>query len=241
MKIRIGFIVTGALFLLFLLFTMVVMKVDVQPIGPEQSTVGLATVNQYMFSKLGVNLIWYEITSWIGIAAILVALVFGVLGITQAVKRRSLFRVDSNIILLGVYYVIVFVVYLFFEFFIVNYRPIVLNEGLEASFPSSHTMLVLCIMVGAMVQFKRRISRLVIRIIVQTISVAMISVTIVGRLISGVHWFTDIIAGVFLGTALFMLYINSIIWIEHRQTLRLCVELESENLEEDKFYSTEEI
>jgi undecaprenyl-diphosphatase len=71
-------------------------------------------------------------------------------------------------------------------------------------------------MATAMVQFQNRIRNSAFRIAVQTISVAVITVTIVGRLISGVHWFTDIVAGILLGASLILFYIFEVKWIEQK-------------------------
>lgn len=186
-KVKSSFIVTGLLFLLF------------------------------VFQKLGVRMIWYSITDWLGVVALLTAFCFAVIGLIQAVNRKSLLKVDIRIILLGIYYVIVIVAYVFFEIFIINYRPVILDEsvGLEASYPSSHTMLVICIMGAAFVLFQQMIQNKMIRVIMNSLSGLVIFITVVGRMISGVHWFTDIVGGILLGITLIQLYasvLRLIVW-----------------------------
>lgn len=217
MKIRKNFIKTGVLFLLFLFFTVLVMKVDVQTIGPEQSKVGLATINQIVHERFRFNIVLYNITNFLGTISILVAVGFGILGMVQLLCRKSLLKVDLDIIALGVCYGVVMASYLFFEICIINYRPIIMDKGLEASFPSSHVMIVVCIMATAMIQFSKRIKVNGLKIVAQLLSVSIIVIMIVGRLISGVHWFTDIVAGLMLGSFIVMLYYSIYKLIESKK------------------------
>lgn len=216
-KLKKYLIITGGLFLIFILFTVMVKTVDVQPVGPDRSKVGLASVNQCVFKFFGVNLLWYEITDWLGVFAIVFALGFAVLGLFQLIKRKSIQKVDCRILLLGVFYVMVIAVYLFFEVVVVNDRPIILSESLEASFPSSHVMFVNCIMATAMLQFHYYLrERKAWLWMSDIVSVLIITATVIGRLISGVHWFTDIVAGILLSSVLIALYCSALLYFESK-------------------------
>jgi len=194
----------------FLVYTLIVKFVDVQPIGPKKSEVGLATINAAMLFDAEYNMVWYSVTEVLGILAILVAGCFGLLGLMQLIKGKSLKAVDPDIYVLGGFYALVIVMYAVFEIVVVNYRPVILEEGLEASYPSSHTMLVICIMATAIMQIKNRIQKPVLCKVLCIVCRLMIVVMVLGRLISGVHWLTDILGGVLISVALVMFYSTAI-------------------------------
>ena len=209
---------SGILFLVFILFTGIVLFVDVQSVGPEGSLVGLAMINQAFAKQVGVHLLWYQITDWLGLVAIGVALGFAVLGLVQLLTRKSIKKVDSQIIVLGVFYGLVILIYAFFEIIIVNYRPILMDGMLEASYPSSHTILVLCIMSTAMIMFDYLfLTKKMLRHILSAAAIIIMAVTVAGRLICGVHWLTDIIAGMILSAALVTLFYAVIQLIKKRK------------------------
>ena len=128
------------------------------------------------------------------------------MGFIQLVKRRCLFKVDYDIIFLGIYYVIVIACYLIFEMFPINYRPILIEGIVEASYPSSTTLLVLCVMPTLSEQTNRRLENTVIKKIITIFVICFSVFMVLGRLISGVHWFTDIIGGILLSSGLFCIY-----------------------------------
>ena len=102
-------------------------------------------MDKFIFDKIGVNMMWYYITDWLGLIPIFIALVYALMGLVQLLKRRSLFKADKDIMVLGLFYIIVIFIYIFFEKVIVNYRPILIDDLLEASYPSSHTLMTLCL------------------------------------------------------------------------------------------------
>ena len=180
--------------------------VDVQPIGPSASTVGFATLNGFVRDRIGVHMSFYVITDWLGLIPLVVAAGFGILGLCQWIRRGKLQYVDKDILLLGGFYIIVMGFYLLFEGITVNYRPVLINGTLEKSYPSSTTMLVLCVISTSILQLRIRIKHPVLLRLTTYLLVAFTVFMVVGRVISGVHWITDIIGGIFLSAGLVMTY-----------------------------------
>lgn len=205
-KIKSSFIVPVCLLLLFIMYTVALRSIDVRTIGPENSSVGFATINQYIHERVGVNMTLYNITDVLGNIVILMMIGFAIIGLVQLVKRKSLKLVDKELLMLGFYYFLVLSFYLFFEIFIVNYRPILIEGVLEASYPSSTTMLALCVIPVGMMQFERLINNKTLRLLVNIICIIFLVFMVIGRLLSGVHWFTDILGGILLSLALITLY-----------------------------------
>lgn len=190
----------------FLLWTAAIQFVDVRPIGPQGSSVGFAAMNQFVHNLTGVHMSLYHITDWLGLIPLVFVLGFGLLGLVQWVKRRHLFRVDFDLLVLGGFYLAVFAAYTLFEIFVVNYRPVLIHGFLEASYPSSTTMLALCVMPTAIMQWNTRIKHKMLRRCVTAAASAFMVFLVIGRLIAGVHWFTDIVGGVLLSAGLVSLY-----------------------------------
>ena len=190
----------------FALWTVLIRHIDVQNAGPNGTEIGFATINVWFHRLTGVHMLIYTITDWLGLVPIIICMCFGVLGLVQLVKRRSLLKVDSDIVLLGTYYVVVILGYLLFEMVPINYRPILIDGNLEASYPSSTTLLVLSVMPTLKYQIDRRIANPATRTAITVFVIVFSAFMVIGRLVSGVHWATDIIGSVFLSSGLFMIY-----------------------------------
>ena len=209
------FCIAICILLAFLLWTVVIQFVDVQAIGPQESSVGFATINQLVFNLTGVHMSLYTITDWLGLVPLMFVMGFGTLGLIQWIKRKHLLKVDYNILILGGFYIIVMAVYVLFEMLVVNYRPVLIGGILEGSYPSSTTMLVMCVMPTAIMQFNARIKNDVLKRFIASAIIVFIVFMVIGRLVSGVHWFTDIIGGALLSTGLVLMY-RAIIRLEVR-------------------------
>ena len=190
----------------FLLWTVAIQFVDVEAIGPQESSVGFATINQFVHNLTGVHMSLYTITDWLGLVPLGFVMGFALLGLIQWVKRKHLLKVDYSILVLGGFYIVVMAAYVLFEVLVINYRPVLINGYLEASYPSSTTVLVMCVMPTAIMQFNARIKNDVPKRCLAYAITAFIVFMVIGRLISGVHWFTDIIGGALLSAGLVLLY-----------------------------------
>lgn len=148
----------------------------------------------------------YRVTDWLGLVPVFICLAFGLIGFVQLVKRKSLGKVDFDITLLGGYYLLVVLGYLLFEMVPINYRPVLIEGRLEASYPSSTTLLVLSVMPTLAFQVRRRLRKGKGRSAVSVLTILFSLLMVIGRLLSGVHWFTDIVGAVLLSTGLFCIY-----------------------------------
>ncbi len=192
--------------LAFVIWSVLIQTVDVKAVGVNSTDIGFAGLNTWFHSLTGVDFMLYNITDWLGLVPLAVCMVFGIWGFIQLIKRKSLFKVDADIIILGVYYVIVILCYFVFEMIPINYRPVLINGLMEASYPSSTTLLVLSVMPTLIFQLKYRMKNIKLQRIVTVITLLFCVFMVVGRLISGVHWLTDIIGSVLLSAGLFYAY-----------------------------------
>lgn len=205
-KIKKRGIIGGTLLIIFIIWTLLIQVIDVEPLGQNGTNIGFASFNIWFHQLTGVDMLTYLITDWLAIVPLLIATVFGAIGFAQLIKRKSLFKVDYDIIILGVYYILVVFLYIIFEMIPINYRPILIDGVMESSYPSSTTLLVLSVMPTLVEQANRRISDTVFKRCIIVFVIIFSTYMVLGRLISGVHWFTDIVGSVFLSLGLFFIY-----------------------------------
>ena len=201
-----GFLPGAGLLLSFVLWTILIQTVDVQPVGVNGTNVGFAAVNTWFHRLTGVHMGLYTVTDWLGLVPIAVCLGFAFLGLSQWIRRRSIAKVDRDILLLGAYYILVILGYLIFEMIPINYRPILIEGFMEASYPSSTTLLVLSVMPTLIFQVNRRSKNKTVRQVTAWFAILFSAFMVVGRTVAGVHWLTDIVGSVLLSGGLYCLY-----------------------------------
>ena len=205
------------LIIMFGVFTLLVMKYDIKNIGVNNTTIGFATLNSWFNKTTGTHLMFYSITDWLELLPLLVCVRFGIIGLKQLLSRKKIFLVDHDILLLGIYYIIVILLYLLFDKTCINYRPILIEGKLEVSYPSSTVLLVLCVMLTLTFQINRRVKNDKTKIYLETLNNIYIIFMLFGRIVSGVHWITDIIGSIILALGLFKLYISFVNMLDNKK------------------------
>lgn len=188
-----------------IVYTYLVKTYDVKSIGPNNSEVGFSKINNLFRNLIGSHMNIYKITEILGLAILLIVAIYGILGLYQLIKRKSLFKVDKELYILCGLYVLMGTVYVFFEKFIINYRPILIDNVLEASYPSSHTILAICICISSLI-VSRNYLRQKHQKLVDIITIFLLLGVFLGRVLSGVHWISDILGGVLISCTLLMYF-----------------------------------
>jgi hypothetical protein len=215
--------------ILAVIYTILVKIIDVAPIGPNNSEVGFSKINGFFHNLLGSNMTIYKITEILGIIPLLMAGIYAIIGLVELIKRKSLTKVDYEIYALAGLYVVVLGLYVFFEKCIINYRPILIDGILEASYPSSHTLMALCIC-GSSIIVNKRIFHKKIFNLENKLSVFLMITIILGRFISGVHWFSDIVGAIFISLALLSSFYTAISSFTHKKVVVKKEEQEEDSL-----------
>lgn len=208
---------TGILMIaLFAVWTALIQIVDVQSIGQKGTEVGFATFNSWVHQLTGVHMLIYTITDWLQLVPVFICLMFGTIGFVQIIKRKSLLKVDLDVILLGFYYLLVVLGYFLFEMIPINYRPILIEERLESSYPSSTTLLVLSVMPTLIFQANRRLQSVKAKNVISILTIIFSLFMVIARMVSGVHWITDIMGAILLSMGLFCMY-NAVVILCYRE------------------------
>ena len=210
------FLTTTILAVLSTLFTIIIAFVDKENIGPNASNVGLSHFNEFFKNLIGQNELSYTISKVFGLLIFGIVLAYFIVAIIQIINRKSIKKVDKKIWILGIFYIILALIYFAFELLKINYRPVLVDGELEPSYPSSHTLFAIFICVTAIYTNNKLITNKKIKLISNTIVSLVGIITIIGRVLSGVHWITDVMGGLLISTTLALAYITLITYLSEK-------------------------
>ena len=204
------------LLIIFVIYTILVLTVDKKGIGPNESMVGFSTLNSFFHKTIGTNMKFYTLTKYLGLLPMLFVFYYGLYGLLQLIDKKKISKVDKKIIILGCFYIVFVLVYVFFEKCIINYRPILLEGKLEASYPSSHTMLAICFCGSSIIMSKYYMKKSM-RKSMNILSWSLMGLIVIGRILSGVHWITDIIGGIIISLFLLCSLYTALLYTEKQK------------------------
>lgn len=211
MKNKKNIIVSVILVVVSIIYTLLVKYVDVKPIGPNGSSVGFSALNGWFSKLIGSHMFIYKLSELLGYVLLLLVVIYGAIGVYQLVKRKNPLKVDRQILILGGFYVLMLIVYVLFEKLEINYRPVLVDGVLEASYPSSHTILSLCVGLTSLIVSQKYFNKKYIKLI-SIITIVLMSLVLLLRLLSGVHWISDIIGGVLISLSLVSIFKTVYFW-----------------------------
>ncbi len=209
---------------LFSVLVLLLCTVDVRPAGAFEQSVGLSHLNAAVYAFCGCSAFFYEATELMGLLCFGVILAMALLGFWQWFRRKRLLSVDAEVLSLIPLYLCVAVLYLLFEGVALNCRPDfpydAVEEAMAASFPSSHTLMAICVL-GSAAKVVGKQCRSVRRSRIWSgVACALCVMMAAGRLLAGVHWFTDILGSVLLSLSLLFFYRAVCEWLKQFLAVR---------------------
>jgi len=192
--------------ILFVALTLSLLFIDVKVINETDKEIGLAFINK-LSNNVSYNEFLDKISDIFMILSIGFILFLAIKGLVQLVKRKNILKVDKEILVFGGVVVLMAVLWITFDrLFIINYRPILIDGELEASYPSTHIMIVTFTMLSSIDLLIKYIQNKKIRYTSSVTVWLCIGLTIVLRFASGMHWISDCLGGFILGAILYYVY-----------------------------------
>lgn len=204
-----------ALWMAFAVLSILLVCVDVRPAGQSGARVGFATINEAVFEAIGQSDMLLTLSELAGLVIIAGVAAFAVLGLVQVIRRKGILRADIELYVMACGLVFLAALYVFFELAVINYRPVLEDGVLAASYPSSHTMLAVAVAGMSTAYVLGRVRTLALRITLCSVANTVMAVTVAGRLLGGVHWLTDILGGCLAGLAVVLAYLAAVRFIKN--------------------------
>ena len=175
-------------------------------------------MNDAIFDFFGTNVIWDKVGDVLLILVLAAVAGFALAGLTQLIKRKSLKKVDSEILAMIPSLVLMVAIYFVFEkVWILNYRPVMVNGVAEPSFPSTHTLVAVTVLGMIMLALPKYIKEKKTRTLIDVALLIVMAVMAFSRVASGMHWATDVLGGIVFGIDLVLVYGGALRVIKERR------------------------
>ena len=205
------------LLVIAVIYTVLVKYVDVKAIGPQSSEVGFSILNKFVHGLLPFNETFYKISKYAGLLPFGFVAAYGLHGFINLIKNKGFKKMDKKYIILGLFYIIFVAMYLFFEKIPINYRPVLVKGALEASYPSTHTLIAICLCGTSLIVSKQLIKNDTMRLLFDIAAWCLMIGIVITRIISGVHWASDIIGGILLSITYLAFFKCSLLHLNDRE------------------------
>ena len=147
---------------------------------------------------------WDKATDIILIASIASLAVFAIFGLCQWIKRKSIKKVDKELIFMLIPLILMAIVYFVFDKFLIwNTRP---DGSGEPSFPSTHVMVVATIFLLIALVLPRYIKSKAACALLDLMMLIFIVLTCVGRVLANKHWTSDVIGALVFSLVFALIY-----------------------------------
>ena len=155
---------------------------------------------------------WDKITNIILITSLVVLGIFVILGLCQWISRKSLKKVDKELLWFSLPLALMAITYVVFDkFLILNTRP---DGSGETSFPSTHVMVATTIFLLTAIILPKYIKSKVACAVLYLFMLAFIVLISVGRVLANKHWTSDVLGAIgfsFIFVAIYCLIYQLII------------------------------
>ncbi|MCR5647873.1 MAG: phosphatase PAP2 family protein [Acholeplasmatales bacterium] len=191
--------ILGCSFLVLFIILMLLLNVDKAVIAESNEAVGLSHINNIVKYSYKENVDF--MTDLLFYITFTVVIFEACLGVYQLVKRKSLFKVDIEILVFGTSLVLMVIFWLLFDYVVkINIRP---THEAEGSFPSTHVFMTTFLALASHGFICYAYENKIAKYGSLLLAVSMIALVLFGRVASGMHYITDVTGGLFLGLAFY--------------------------------------
>ncbi len=147
---------------------------------------------------------WDKITNIILISSFAVLAIFVILAICQWISRKSLKKVDKELLWFPLPLALVAATYVVFDkFLVLNTRP---DGSGEPSFPSTHVMVATTIFLLAAIVLPKYIKSKVACAVLYVFMLAFIALVSAGRVLANKHWLSDVLGALGFAIVFALIY-----------------------------------